>query len=82
MLTATKGNYIFICQNVLNGEETESVRTLLLLPCCPVLQKALLSLFFFFNPILFAICTNTFSKLCQQRIKQHVEECSVALLCK
>jgi hypothetical protein len=33
------------------------------------------------NSILFAICTDTFSKLCKQRIKWHVEEWSVALLC-
>jgi hypothetical protein len=37
---------------------------------------------FFYNPILFAVCTSTFSKLCKQHIQQHVEECSVALLCK
>jgi hypothetical protein len=34
------------------------------------------------NPILFAICTSTFSKLCKQRIKYHVEGRSVELLCK
>jgi hypothetical protein len=33
----------------------------------------------FFNPILFAICTVTFSKLRKQRIQWHVEECSVVL---
>jgi hypothetical protein len=37
--------------------------------------------FFFYNSILFAICTSTFSKLCKQRIKQHVERRSVALPC-
>jgi hypothetical protein len=41
--------------------------------------------FDFFSPLIpfyFAICTSTFSKLCEQRIKQHVEGRSVALLCK
>jgi hypothetical protein len=33
------------------------------------------------NPISFAICTSTLSKLCKQHIKQHVEECSVMHLC-
>jgi hypothetical protein len=33
----------------------------------------------FFNPILFAICTNPFSKLCKRRIERHVEEYSLAL---
>jgi hypothetical protein len=37
--------------------------------------------YFFCNPILFAICTNTFNKLCKQRLQWHVEECSVAFLC-
>jgi hypothetical protein len=37
--------------------------------------------FFFGNPILFAICTSAFSKLCKRCIQWHVEECSVALLC-
>jgi hypothetical protein len=37
---------------------------------------------FFCNLILFAICTSTFNKLCKIRIHWHVEECSVALLCK
>jgi hypothetical protein len=37
---------------------------------------------FFCNPILFAICTSTFSKLCKQRIKWQVEGRSVAFLCK
>jgi hypothetical protein len=32
-----------------------------------------------FNPILFAVCTSTFSKLCKQPIQWHVEECSVPL---
>jgi hypothetical protein len=32
----------------------------------------------FFNPILFLICSSTFSKMCKQRIQWHVEECSVA----
>jgi hypothetical protein len=32
---------------------------------------------FFYNPILFAICTSTFSRSC----KRLVEECSLALLC-
>jgi hypothetical protein len=39
---------------------------------------------FFCNPILFAICTSTFSKLCKNMytcIQWHVEECSVELLC-
>jgi hypothetical protein len=36
---------------------------------------------FFCNPILFAICTSTFSKLCKKRIQWHVEECSLVLLC-
>jgi hypothetical protein len=36
---------------------------------------------FFCNPILFAICTTTFSKLCKTCIQWHVEECSVAFLC-
>jgi hypothetical protein len=39
---------------------------------------------FFCNPILFAVCTSTFSKLCKNMytcIQWHVEECSVALLC-
>jgi hypothetical protein len=43
------------------------------------------SVYFFCNSILFAICTNTFSKLCKNMykcIRRHVEECSVALLCK
>jgi hypothetical protein len=38
----------------------------------------------FCSPILFAISTSTFGKLCNKRIKRiqwHVEECSVALLC-
>jgi hypothetical protein len=34
------------------------------------------------NPILFAICSSTFNKLCKQRIKQHVEGRSLGLLCK
>jgi hypothetical protein len=34
------------------------------------------------NPIMLAICTSTFSKLCKQRTKWHVEGRSVALLCK
>jgi hypothetical protein len=34
---------------------------------------------YFFNPILFAICTSTFSKLYKKRIQWHVEECSLAL---
>jgi hypothetical protein len=41
-------------------------------------------IFFFGNPILFAICTSTFSKLCKNMytcIQGHVEECSLALLC-
>jgi hypothetical protein len=29
----------------------------------------------------FAICTNTFSKLCKRRIQFFVEECSVAFIC-
>jgi hypothetical protein len=37
--------------------------------------------FILFNPILFAICTSTFRKLCKWHIQWHVEECSVALLC-
>jgi hypothetical protein len=36
---------------------------------------------FFLNPILFAICNSTFSKLCDRRIQWHVEECSVTLHC-
>jgi hypothetical protein len=37
---------------------------------------------FFCNPILFAICTNTFSKICKKTcIQWHVEVCSLALLC-
>jgi hypothetical protein len=36
-----------------------------------------LTYFFLCNPILFAICTSTSSKLCKQ---QHVEGLSVALL--
>jgi hypothetical protein len=39
--------------------------------------------FFFWNPILFAICTSTFSKLCKDMytcIQWHVEECLAALL--
>jgi hypothetical protein len=38
---------------------------------------------FFCSPILFAICTITFSKLCKRTYKNvqwHVEECSVALI--
>jgi hypothetical protein len=38
---------------------------------------------FFCNPILFAICTNTFIRLCKNMytyIQWHVEECSIALL--
>jgi hypothetical protein len=31
------------------------------------------------NPILFAICTSAFGKLCKQRVQWHKEECSVAL---
>jgi hypothetical protein len=42
--------------------------------CRPTIQ-------FFRNPILFAICTSTFSKLCKRHIEWHVEECSLALLC-
>jgi hypothetical protein len=38
--------------------------------------------FFPCNPILFAICTSTFSKLCKQRMKHNVEGRSVELLCK
>jgi hypothetical protein len=34
----------------------------------------------FCNPILFAICPSTFSKLCEKRLQWHAEECSVALL--
>jgi hypothetical protein len=37
--------------------------------------------YFFWNPILFAICTSTFSKFCKRRIQWHVEERSVAILC-
>jgi hypothetical protein len=40
--------------------------------------------YLFCNPILFAIYTSTFSKLCKNMytcIQWHVEECSVALLC-
>jgi hypothetical protein len=44
-------------------------------------QRIYIIVFLFCNPILFAICTNIFSKLCKQRIQWHVEECSVALLC-
>jgi hypothetical protein len=47
-----------------------------------VAYKLLSSNLFLCNPILFAICTSTFSKLCKQRIKQDVEGRSVALLCK
>jgi hypothetical protein len=36
---------------------------------------------FFGSPILFAICTNTFSKLCKKRLQWHVEESLVALFC-
>jgi hypothetical protein len=36
---------------------------------------------FFGNPILCAICTKTFSKLCKKHMQWHVEECSLALLC-
>jgi hypothetical protein len=36
----------------------------------------------FCYPILFAICTSLFNKLCIKRIQWDVEECSVALLCK
>jgi hypothetical protein len=39
------------------------------------------SIIIFLNPILFAICTSTFSKLCKRRIQWHVEECSLALFC-
>jgi hypothetical protein len=46
-----------------------------------VIFKQLYVKFFFGNPILFAACTSTFSKLCKRRIQWHVEECSVALLC-
>jgi hypothetical protein len=45
-------------------------------------QQSSLQLFFFCyfcNPILFAICTSTFSILCKD-IQWHVEECSLALL--
>jgi hypothetical protein len=35
----------------------------------------------FRNPILFAVCTTKFSKLCTKRIQWYAEECSVALLC-
>jgi hypothetical protein len=53
--------------------------------CFPTVSKEYVQPPFFFfccNHILFAICTSTFSKLCKQRIKQHVEGRSVALLCK
>jgi hypothetical protein len=41
------------------------------------------TIFLFCNPILFAICTSTFSKLCRDIytcIQCHVEKCSAALL--
>jgi hypothetical protein len=40
-------------------------------------------LYFFFNPILFAVCTSTFNKLCKNMytcIQWHVEECSIAVV--
>jgi hypothetical protein len=46
--------------------------------CCNITKQ---NIFIFSNPILFAICTSTFSKLCKIRIQWHVEECLVALLC-
>jgi hypothetical protein len=44
-------------------------------------EADLFFILYFWNPILFAICTNIFSRLCKRRIQWHVEECSVALLC-
>jgi hypothetical protein len=35
----------------------------------------------FLNPVLFAVCTSTLSKLCKRHLQWHVKECSVALLC-
>jgi hypothetical protein len=46
--------------------------------------KSILQFLIFFNSILFAICTSTFSKLCKNvntYIQLHVEECLVALHC-
>jgi hypothetical protein len=44
-------------------------------------EQALKKNFIFWNPILFAICTSTFRKLCKNRIQWHVAESSVVLLC-
>jgi hypothetical protein len=37
---------------------------------------------YFFNPILFAICTSTFSKLRKNSLQWYVEKYPLALLCK
>jgi hypothetical protein len=53
------------------------VRNTFIGPSVGVTIVTLAAIGFFCNPILFAVCTSTFSKLCKERVQWHVEEWSV-----
>jgi hypothetical protein len=75
------GNNTFYCclLTKVNSMEMSQPWKVLLMVCCLATGAGFLSFFPSCNPTLFAICTNTFSKLCKQRIKQRAEGRSVAL---
>jgi hypothetical protein len=62
----------------LNIQDTSSVSVFLIsISCIRVLHSMEI---FFCNPILFAVRTSTFSRLCKKKhIQWHIEECSLAL---